>query len=320
MSDTTGRSGIDTQAHRRAPRRKKLFRIPWGSIVTFIGPSLFLYFLLIIIPVGMTFYNSVHILRMDLGMRREWVGLEHYAKLLTDDLIFRMAVKNSFIWAIFASVVDIPFALFLALILYSKLPLTRLFRISWFTPMLVSWVVVGFIFRWVYNYDWGVVNTVLRGVGLDAWVRNWLGDPQTALLSLMVITMWKFVGFNMVIFLAALSSIPDELVDAARIDGCNRAQLVFRIVIPLIRSTAVNLLILAFIGKMKQFALVWVSTRGGPMHHTETVATYVQNRAFNWRTLDLGYPSAIAVVWFIVILAFTVLFTRTLQRREVLEF
>jgi ABC-type sugar transport system permease subunit len=318
MSKSVVQSGAQVKTAPRASRQA--FRRPWGSIAMFIGPALFLYFLLIIVPVGMTFFNSVHILRMDLGMKREWVGLQHYIKLLAEDEIFRMAVKNSFIWAIFASVVDIPFALLLALILYTKLPLTRLFRISWFTPMLVSWVVVGFIFRWVYNYDWGVVNTVLRGVGLEAWVRNWLGDPKTALLSLMVITMWKFLGFNMVIFLAALSSIPDDLVDAARIDGCNRGQLVFHVVIPLIRSTAVNLLILAFIGKMKQFALVWVSTMGGPMHYTETVATYVQNRAFNWRTLDLGYPSAIAVIWFIVILAVTVLFTRTLQRREVLEF
>ena len=320
MSEAIARSDTRVKAAPRAAGRGGAFRRPWGSIAIFIGPALFLYFLLIIIPVFMTFFNSAHILRMDLGMKREWVGLQHYLKILTDDSIFRMAVQNSFIWAIFASVVDIPFALLLALILYIKLPLTRLFRISWFTPMLVSWVVVGFIFRWVYNYDWGAVNTVLRAAGLDTWVRNWLGEPQTALLSLMVITMWKFLGFNMVIFLAALSSIPDDLVDAARIDGCNRVQLVFNIIIPLIRATAVNLLILAFIGKMKQFALVWVSTRGGPMHHTETVATYVQNRAFNWRTLDLGYPSAIAVIWFLAILAFTILFTRTLQRREVLEF
>ena len=181
-------------------------------------------------------------------------------------------------------------------------------------------MVVGVIFRWVFNNEWGVVNSVLRAVGLGALARNWLGLPATALPSLIAVTTWKFVGFNMVILLAALSSIPEELLDAARIDGTNRLQLIWHIILPLLRTTVVNLLILCFIGKMKQFALVWVTTRGGPMYHTETVATYMQKRAFSWRTLDLGYPSAIAVLWFIAIFALSLLFTRLLQRREMLEY
>ena len=314
---------------------------PWGAISMFIGPALVLYLAFVIVPVFMTFYNSVHILHMS-TWEQEYVGLEHYAELLprlepvTDaadegarvlpfplvwgDKIFQLAVKNSLTWAFLSPFLEIPIAFLLAWILFSKIPLARFFRIAWFTPILVSWVVVGVIFRWIFNNEWGVINSVLRAVGLGAQARNWLGLPETALLSLIAVTTWKFVGFNMVILLAALSSIPEELLDAARIDGTNRLQLIWHVILPLLQTTVVNLLILCFIGKMKQFALVWVTTRGGPMYHTETVATYMQKRAFSWRTLDLGYPSAIAVLWFIAIFALSLLFTRLLQRREMLEY
>ena len=314
---------------------------PWGAIFLFIGPALLLYLAFVIVPIFMTFYNSVHILHLS-TWEQEYVGLEHYTelvpqlKVITDpaervdsvlpvelvwgDKIFRLAVKNSLTWALVSPLVEIPIAFLLALVLFSKIPLARFFRIAWFTPILVSWVVVGVIFRWIFNNEWGVINSVLRVVGLEALARNWLGLPETALPSLIGVTTWKFIGFNMVILLAALSSIPEELLDAARIDGTNRLQLIWHVILPLLRTTVVNLLILCFIGKMKQFALVWVTTRGGPMHHTETVATYVQRRAFDWRTLDLGYPSAIAVLWFVVIFVLSLLFTRLLQRRELLEY
>jgi ABC-type sugar transport system permease subunit len=314
---------------------------PWGAILMFIGPALLLYLAFVIVPVFMTFYNSVHILHMS-TWEQEFVGLEHYAELVPrlepiaeapeegtrvlpfrlvwKDKIFQLAVENSLTWAFVSPFLEIPIAFLLALILFSKVPLARFFRVAWFTPILVSWVVVGVIFRWVFNNEWGVVNSVLRAVGLGVLARNWLGLIETALPSLITVTTWKFVGFNMVILLAALSSVPEELLDAARIDGTNRLQMIWYVILPLLRTTVVNLLILCFIGKMKQFELVWVTTRGGPMYHTETVATYMQKRAFSWRTLDLGYPSAIAVLWFIAIFTLSLLFIRLLQRRELLEY
>ena len=129
-----------------------------------------------------------------------------------------------------------------------------------------------------------------------------------------------FAGFNMVVLLAAIAAVPPEYLDAARVDGAGSVRRVVHILVPLIRPTLVNLAILDFIGKMKQFGLVWVMTRGGPMWGTETVATYVVKRAFEWKTLDLGYPSAIAVLWFVIIFGLSYAFTRALQRREALEF
>jgi multiple sugar transport system permease protein/raffinose/stachyose/melibiose transport system permease protein len=216
--------------------------------------------------------------------------------------------------------VDIPLALVLAFILHSKIPFARFFRTVWFTPLLMSYPVVGVIWLWVYNYDWGMANLTLRALGLGAYAQAWLADPTTALPALILVTTWMFAGFNMVVMLAAIHAIPMEYLEAARVDGAGPWRRLTHIVIPLLRPTMVNLAILDFIGKMKQFALVWVMTRGGPMWGTETVATYVIKRAFEWKTLDLGYPSAIAVMWFVLIFGLSYALTRFLQRREALEF
>jgi len=299
---------------RRPPRR------PWGAIALFLTPALFFYFAFIIYPVLMTFYNSIHTLRMDLGMVYEYVGFEHFREILREDDVFWKAAGNSMTWAIVAPIVDIPLALTLAVILYSKVPLARFFRTVWFTPLLMSYPVVGVIWLWVYNYDWGMANLVLRAVGLGQYAQAWLASPTTALPALILVTTWMFAGFNMVVMLAAIHAIPQEYAEAARVDGANTWQRLIHIIVPLLRPTMVNLAILDFIGKMKQFALVWVMTRGGPMWGTETVATYVIKRAFEWKTLDLGYPSAIAVIWFVIIFGLSVGLTRFLQRREALEF
>jgi ABC-type sugar transport system permease subunit len=304
----------------RAATRRPGPRRPWGAIALFIGPTLALYLAVIIYPILVTFYNSVHTLRMDLGMQYEFVGLEHFREILGSDDVFWKAAGNSLTWGLVAPLIDIPLALVLALTLYARVPFARFFRTVWFTPVLMSYPVVGVIWLWVYNYDWGMANLVLRAVGLGQYAQAWLASPATALPALILVTTWMFAGFNMVVLLAAIHAIPAEYVEAARVDGASAWRRTVHIIIPLVRPTLVNLAILDFIGKMKQFALVWVMTRGGPMWGTETVATYVVKRAFEWKTLDLGYPSAIAVIWFVIIFRLSYVFTRVLQRREALEF
>jgi ABC-type sugar transport system permease subunit len=304
----------------RAAARRPRQRRPWSAIAVFLGPTLVLYFAFTIYPVLVTFYNSVHTLRMDLGMLYEYVGLEHFREILTADDVFWKAARNSLVWGLVAPLVDIPLALGLALILHAKVPFARVFRTVWFTPVLMSYPVVGVIWLWVYNYDWGMANLVLRAVGLGAYAQAWLASPSTALPALILVTTWLFAGFNMVVLLAAIHAIPSEYLEAATVDGASGWRRTLHIMVPLLRPTIVNLAILDFIGKMKQFALVWVMTRGGPMWGTETVATYVVKRAFEWKTLDLGYPSAIAVIWFVIIFGVSIVLTRVLQRREALEF
>jgi multiple sugar transport system permease protein/raffinose/stachyose/melibiose transport system permease protein len=289
-------------------------------IALFLAPALMLYFGLVFYPVVRTLYNSFFVLDMAHGFSQTFVGLRNYQELLTEDPVFFSAAFHSLAWGLTSPLVEIPIALVLAFVIYTGVPGGRFFRLAWFSPLLLSYVIVAIVWRWIYNADWGVFNTILRAVGLAGLTTDWLGTLETVLPALIVVTTWMWTGFNFVILLAALHSLPSETIDAARVDGASNAQTLWHVIIPMLRTTIVNLLILCFIGKMKIFDLVWVMTKGGPMWASETVSTYVIKRAFNWYTLDLGYPSAIAALWFLVILVLTVLFTRFLNRQESLEF
>lgn len=291
---------------------------PWGVIMAFLTPALLFYVFFTAYPVLRTFYNSFHIIRPNVG--DEFVGFANFIELFTDDNIFRKAVINTFIWASVAPIIDLVLGLVLATCIYIKIPFSRFFRVAWFTPVLISYVVVGVIWMWIYNYDWGVVNSLLGAIGLEDWAQVWLGNPKTALWAVILVDAWKWVGFHMVVCLAAFSSLPDEVIEAAELDNCGWTSKLIFIMVPMIRSTLVNLLILSFIGKMKIFDLVWIMTKGGPLWATETLSTYVYKRAFEWSTFDLGYPSAIAVTSFILVLGFVLLFSWLFRQRQKLEF
>jgi ABC-type sugar transport system permease subunit len=290
----------------------------WPTLTVFLMPGIVVYVLLIIHPVLLTFYNSLHTIAPPHVVR--FVGLANFQNLLSSDRTFWKSVWNTSLFSLVGTFADVAGGLLLALILFSGAPLARVLRIVWFAPVLMSYVVVGIVWVWIYDYDWGLLNTVLRAVGLGAFEHSWLGDPHTALWAVLVTHLWKWLGFNMIICLAALHALPKEVLGAAELDNCGWWATLFHIIIPMLRPTLVNLLILSLIGKMMVFDLVWVMTGGGPLWSSETVSTYVYKRAFDWNTFDLGYPSAIAVLWFLIILLFVLALNVLLKRRERLEF
>ena len=302
----------------RARRDTSGRRTSGPVILVFLTPALLFYAVFTAYPVVRTFYNSFF--RIGALGQMQFVGLANFVELLADDTTFWRAVGNTAIWGVVAPAVDVGLGLLLALCLYSRVPFSRFLRVAWFSPVLISYIVVGIVWMWIYNYDWGLLNATLRWVGLDEWTEAWLGNPRTALWALLLVDAWKWTGFNMVVCLAALHSLPGEVLEAAELDHCGwMAKLTF-VMVPMLRVTLVNLMILAFVGKMKVFDLVWITTRGGPLWSTETVSTYVYKRAFAWSTFDLGYPSAICVVWFIVIVAAVIGLNMLARRREMLEF
>jgi ABC-type sugar transport system permease subunit len=301
-----------------ATRQADPNRTASGVILALVGPAVVIYLVFTLYPVLRTFWNSVHTIRPH-GVSA-WVGLGNFRELLNNDPVFWIAVSNTALFAVVATVADVLGGLLLALCLFAKVPLARLLRIVWFTPVLMSYVVVGVIWVWIFDFDWGTLNTVLRWLGLDALTRSWLGDPHWALWAVMIAHLWKWLGFNMIIFLAALYALPCEVLGAAELDNCGWLAKLVYVIIPMLRPTIVNLLVLSFIGKMMIFDLVWIMTAGGPLWSTETVSTYVYKRAFDWNTFDLGYPSAIAVVWCVLILFFVAAMSRLLRSRERLEF
>jgi multiple sugar transport system permease protein/raffinose/stachyose/melibiose transport system permease protein len=243
-----------------------------------------------------------------------FAGLQNYRNLLADD-IFRTAVRNTAIWGLVGPSLEMVTSLTLAILIYFRVPLHRFYRTAWFTPVLVSGVIVGLVFRWFFNYQWGLLNVGLRAIGLDALAVDWLGRADTPLWAVIFVHWWATFGNSFVFLLAGLTAVPEELLEAAYIDGASRLQAVFGVLLPILRPTAVTILILSFIGKMRAFNVVWVLTGGGPIHASETVATYVQRRAFGWSSPDLGYPSAMAVTWFGVVLVGVGLINRWLRSR-----
>jgi raffinose/stachyose/melibiose transport system permease protein len=293
-------------------------RPPWGAITAFLLPALVVYTALTAYPVVRTFWNSLH--KVLPNRPDEFVGLANYSALLLRDDIFWRSVRNTMLWACASPLLEVGIALLLALALYARIPGSRFFRVAWFTPVLMSYVVVGILWVWIYNYDWGAVNSLLRFLGLDGWTRAWLGKPETALPALVFVTTWMWTGFNMVVLLAALHSLPSEVIEAAELDNCGWGAKLWHVIIPLVKPTILNLLVLSFIGKMKIFDLVWITTKGGPLWSTETVSTYLYKRAFEWSTFDLGYPSTIAAVWFVIVMASVLGLTRLLRSRDRLEY
>ena len=288
-----------------------------GTIAGFLLPALVVYAAFTAYPVVRTVWNSFHVV---LPRGNEFVGLANYRTLLFEDDFFGQAVGNTLTWAVVAPVAEVSIALLLALALYAKVPGARFFRIAWFTPVLMSYVVVGIIWMWIYNYDWGAVNVILRAVGLGEWATPWLGDPTTALPALIFVTTWMWTGFNMVVLLTALHSLPSEVLEAAELDNCGWMAKLRHVIIPMIRPTILNLVVLSFIGKMKIFDLIWITTRGGPLWSTETVSSYVYKRAFEWNSFDLGYPSTIATIWFVIVMGGVLGLTWAFRQREKLEY
>jgi ABC-type sugar transport system permease subunit len=293
-------------------------RASFGILLAFLAPALLVYAAFTVYPVLRTFYNAFHTIKPHNVV--EFAGLGNFTTLLFADPVFWKAVTNTALFTVVATIVDVVGGLLLALCLFARAPLAPVLRVVWFTPVLMSYVVVGILWVWIFDYDWGLANATLRFLGLGAYEQSWLGQPSTALWSVLAAHEWKWLGFNMIVFLAALHALPSEVLGAAELDNCGWLAKLTYIIVPMLRPTIVNLLVLSFIGKMMVFDLIWVMTGGGPLWSTETVSTYVYKRAFEWNTFDLGYPSAIAVLWFLIILAFVVLMTRLLRQRDRLEF
>lgn len=300
----------------RGKRSTLTFGKPWGAIALFLAPVMLYYAVFILYPVVMSFVYSFYTIEPVAGqVVSTFVGFKNFIDLFSDE-IFLQGVKNTIIWATVGPALEMLLATSLAFVVYFRAPLWRQYRIAWFTPYLVSGVIVGLVFRWIFNYEWGLINEALRMVGLGDWALNWLGRRDTALGVVIFVHLWATFGYSFILLLAGLSSTSEEVIEAAYIDGASKLKVCWYVLLPLLRPTLVTVLVLSFIGKMRAFHVPWVLTGGGPMHASETVATWVQRRAFGWNTLDLGYPAAMAVAWFGVVAVGVALINRWMKSRS----
>jgi ABC-type sugar transport system permease subunit len=269
---------------------------PWRYHLTgylFVGPAILVLGAFLLYPIGYSVWLSLHEWN---GYTPRWgpfVGLANYAALARDE-VFWKATVNSLVFVVVRTPLEVGLGFLLALLLNRKLPARSLLRTLFFVPVVMSLIVVTIIFQRIYELNTGLLNTFLRGVGLGALAHPWLGDPATALAAVIAVSVWKNVGFSLVILLAGLQGLPQDVLEAARVDGANPWQLTLRIIAPLMRPILVLSALLSIIGGLKVFDLVFIMTRGGPTYATEVLATMLYRHAFELN--EMGVASAIAII------------------------
>jgi multiple sugar transport system permease protein len=232
----------------------------------------------------------------------KWVGLANY-RALASDPEFRAAIRRTIVYTLMFVPVTVLGGLAVAVLLNAKVKFISIDRTAVFIPVACSTVATAIIFNWLLEPTFGIVNYVLGWVGLGPY--GFFQDPNQSLASVVAMTSWGWIGFNAIVYLAALQSIPQELVEAASIDGAGRFTTFRRIVWPLLGPATIFLVVWASINALQLFDEIYVSTRGGPLHSTTVVVYYLFQQAFQF--FDAGYGAAIAYVLFLAILVLTIL-------------
>jgi len=265
----------------------------------FAGPALLVLGAFLLYPIGYSVWLSFHEWS---GYTPGWgpfVGLENYRDLAQNE-VFWKATLNSIVFVLVRTPLEVGLGFLLALLLNRRLPARSLLRTLFFVPVVMSLIVVTIIFQRIYEPNTGLLNTFLRAMGLDALTHPWLGDSATALPAVIAVSVWKNVGFSLVILLAGLQGLPQDVIEAARVDGAGAGQLILRVIAPLMRPILALTALLSIIGGLKVFDLIFIMTRGGPTYSTEVLATMLYREAFELN--NMGIASAIAVILVTIVL------------------
>lgn len=237
-----------------------------------------------------------------------FIGLANYITAFLHDPVFRVVLRNNFVYIFFFSAVPIGIGLLLAsLIARANIKGIVLFRTVLFAPQIVPLIATGIIWCWILSPIFGVVNEVLSLVSLDELTRPWLGDPSTALFAVGGIGSWIWCGFCMVIFLAGIQKIDESFYDAAKIDGANAFQQFLNVTVPGLRYELTVAIIMTVTQALRVFALVYVTTRGGPGRATLPISLYTYSNVFQFHKVGYGASLAVILTTFILILSWVIL-------------
>jgi raffinose/stachyose/melibiose transport system permease protein len=248
-----------------------------------------------------------------LGPIDRFVGLGNYRRAVGDP-VFVSAIGHNWTIILLSLALQLPFALGLALLLNARIRGRALLRLLFFAPFVVAEVTTGVVWTLLLQPG-GLTDRGLEVAGLGGLVRNWLADPGIVLFTLFVVISWKYFGLHMILYLAGLQEIPDELGEAAAIDGASSLQILRYVTLPLLGPTIRISVFLSMIGALQLFDLMWVMTGGGPINASNTMATYMIEWGF--RRFQLGYGSAVAVILFGMALVLAFVYQRFLLRRDI---
>ena len=240
-----------------------------------------------------------------------FVGLDNFLKITTDRL-FLQATVNTAIWVAAAMVLPTSLGLGLALLLDAKVPGSRVFKSVFYLPICLSAVIVGQIWIWIYQPDWGLLNTVISQITGTPYTYAWLAKPDTALWSVIVAWVWQQTGLAMVIYLAGLTAIPEDLLEVCEIEGATPWQRFRTTILPLLTPSTVVVIALSVINALKGFDILYIMTGGGPFNSSDTLAMHMYNESF--KKYHMGYGAAISVVLFAVAMLVIGVYFRQLRK------
>ena len=268
--------------------------------VGFLIPTLVVYMVFIILPIGIaagysfTQYSGIGKARFN--------GLDNYERLFKDE-IFWKSLSNTAIIFVVASVLLLVLSFLLALLLNNKLPFSDTSKALVFSPAIIAPIIVGIIWVYILDPKIGVINSILRAIGAGGLAQQWIGGTTLSPYSIAFIYFWQQLGYLTTIFIAGLKMIPEEVMEAVRVDGANAWQRTWHVTIPMMRSTISTVIVLIITGIFKIFEIVQQTTGGGPNHTSETLVTYSYSMTF--QSGEYGYGMSIATVTFLLSLGIT---------------
>ena len=285
------------------------------AAMLFLAPSLALLGVFFFLPVAAGF--ALSLTDFDLysiadAHNLRFVAFRNYTELVHDK-IFWTALFNTLYFALVGGPLTVAVSLAAALMVNSKLTRFKpLFRTIYFAPVVTTLVAVAIVFRYLYHPRFGMLNRALSHIGVDS--IDWLGNPKLAMLSIIVLAVWKGFGYTMIIFITGLQTIPDELYEAAKIDGAGRWRQFRHVTLPMLGPTFLFVGIIVAIGQLQIFAEPYVMTRGGPLNRTLTAVMMMYEQGFRW--WRMGYAASIAFILFLIIAAVSLVQMRFQQERS----
>lgn len=277
----------------------------------FLAVPVLIYMVWVIGPMVYSFYLSFT--SWDGFSPPRFVGLKNFIRLF-NDRVFYISLSNNLEWIILFMTVPIVLGLALAMVLNGNIPGEKFFKSSFFMPMVLSLVVCGLVWSWLYNPAFGLINSVLRTIGLDVLARGWLSDPKVVMEAVIAVAVWRQVGYVMILYLAGLQSVDPDLIAASKVDGASAIQRFFHVILPQLAPITVIVIVISIVDSLRAFDLVSVMTRGGPFNSSSVLANYMYIQAFN--NYRMGYGAAISVILFLISLVFILFYLTRIAKEE----
>ena len=282
----------------------------WTAILLFLPPALMLFSLFVVLPVGeAAWYSGFN--WNGFGTPRNWIGFDNY-RFVFDNKAFGTAFRNNLLIIVVSLLVQLPLALALALILAQRFRGAVALRMVFFLPYILAEIATGLMFSFVYDGDYGLLASIYRQFGAEA--PHLLASPQTSFLAILIVIVWKYFGFHMMLFIAALQGLDRNIVEAARIDGASRWQLLRFVIIPSLYPTIRLSVFFAIVGSLQLFDLVMPLTRGGPADSSHTMVSFLYT--FGITRMRVGFGSAVGVILFVICVIFAISYKRWVMRDE----